>query len=132
MNADENKILIRVYLRSSAAINDFLTASNAYPSALPTTMIEKVKSPVLTVSVQSCSPSLTTDGAAAPGGGVSRESTAGCGDPEAFRLILTRSSKAGWALGSGSAATGVNRAKSRCGATPEWAPSTARERATPG
>src|ERR1035441_6813397 len=32
-----------------------------YPSVLPTTMIEKVKSPVLTVSVQSRSPSLTTD-----------------------------------------------------------------------
>jgi hypothetical protein len=28
MNADENKMLIGVYLRSSAAINDFFTASH--------------------------------------------------------------------------------------------------------
>src|ERR1035437_8474725 len=95
-----------------------------YPSALPTTMMEKVKSPALTVSVQSCSPSLATDGAVAPAGGGSSDNTAGCGEPEALRLILTRSSKAGLAAGSGSAASGVNRAKSRCGATPEWAPST--------
>src|ERR1035441_8007285 len=103
---------------------EYALALPPYPSVLPTKIIEKVKSPVLTVSVQSCSPSLTTDGAVTPAGGVSRESTAGCGEPEALRLILTRSSKDGWALGSGSAASGVNRAKSRCGATPEWEPST--------
>jgi hypothetical protein len=28
MNADENKMLIGVYLRSSAAMNDFFTASH--------------------------------------------------------------------------------------------------------
>jgi hypothetical protein len=33
MNADENKMLIGVYRRSSAAINDFFTASHDRGSA---------------------------------------------------------------------------------------------------
>src|ERR1039458_7327645 len=75
-------------------------------------MMEKVRSPALRVSVQSCSPSLTTEGAVAPVGGVSSDRTAGWGVPEALPLILTRSSKAGLAAGAGAAAGGAWAGKS--------------------
>src|SRR5471030_284759 len=99
------------------------TGGLPYPPAWPTRMIDIGRSPTFTLRVQSFSPSLATAGKVVPAGG-SIEKTAGCGVPEAFRLIWTKAAKAGVAAGSASLAIGVRRAKSRCGATPWWAPST--------
>src|SRR5260370_391624 len=52
-----------------------------YPSALPTTMIARGRSPTFTFSTTSWSPSLVTTGNVEPEGG-SREKTAGWGVPE--------------------------------------------------
>src|SRR5436305_12936084 len=79
-----------------------------YPSALPTTMTDRARSPAFTLRTQSCSPSFTTLGAVAPEGGVSSDRTAGWGVPEALALILTKSSKLVLAAGYGSAERGVS------------------------
>ena len=47
-------------------------------------MMENVRSPAFTVSTQSCSPSLTTDGSGGALAEFRATSTAGCGVPEAF------------------------------------------------
>src|SRR5581483_10976277 len=95
----------------------------AQPSYLPATIREIPRSPILASSVQSCSPCLLKLGSLSARE-LARLSTAGCGAPEALSLMATKASKPGVAFGSLSSAAFTSRAKSRCGATPWWAPLT--------
>ena len=87
-----------------------------YEEATPTSMTEIGVSPIFVCNTQSVSPCLVKPGATVSD--FQKLSTAGCGVPEALRLMATKASKLGVEFRSRSSATGESSRKSRCGAAP--------------